>query len=181
MLTAVDRNSFSARFRPEEEASITAFLEHYQTENGIEFNSFRDFFIHLVKNGATLMSGPETGESILVEDLQPHLKTFADENALPLESTAKEIVLKALTAEPETIEGEKEVIKEVPLEIPENLLVLELDKEQEEALTEINTARNERLEAANHPIETKEDTAKGMLFNKATLNNYGGEFFTGFG
>lgn len=178
MLTAENKTQLSARLKPDENARVTAFFEHYQQQNGVEFSTFKEFIMHLTENDSFLISESDKAESIKVADIKPELSTYSEVHDLPLESTASTIVKHALTQLP-TVEQEpqiKEVEKIVEKELPENGLLLLLDEEQINALQEINENRNNLLEEPE-PIE---ETSKGLMFNESTLHNIGGGFYTGF-
>lgn len=190
-----DKTSYSARANAQENEILDAFFVKYQEKFNVSFTSFREFLVHVAANAALLENEAPTiendRESIYVDEIQPQLKAYADQKDLPLESTAKDIVLNALTAEPEVIETPSDPVTEtVERVLKENEILLDLgfDLEDEdgkwgmtafECLQTVNTNRNKALRINGHPEEDLNTTAIRMLFNPPNVGNWSGYFHTG--
>lgn len=176
----ITNKSYSIRFSIEDAQGVADFVSDYQAKHGQTFENMKQLFLHMkdqLQNEAP--SPQEIGEHILVSDIKDEALSYAERNNLPVESTAIQIVKDALTSEKiETVEVEKEVLKD--RELSETELLLDLDEEQLQCLNSINANRNKELEKIEGAgSEEIEDTAKGLMFNEATLNDWSGSFYTG--
>lgn len=173
-----DKQMISVRLSEQSQTDFNEFLAQYQQNFNCEFTTIKEFFDHLTTNKALFENTTpvdDEKEVIEVNSIKDELKAYADREQLPLTSTSVNIVLHAL-AEKEPIEE----TAEEETETDEAGLFITLDDEQLAALELVNQNRNSALEKQNHETrETLQDTAKGLMFNAATLNNWSGEFFTG--
>ncbi len=186
----------------EEERNIfNQSLIEVQEKEGIIFSSVKDSFSRLLSIALKAESN-ESNETEQVEKPESILEfTESDENLTKLKSLLDEfrenqglsegylvegLIIKAVhlaMKAPEVKEVEKEVIKEVPLSIGENQLLLTITdqpklpiEKKKILLDEIHSRRKTKKGIS----ETKEQMLEKMIFNDNNIFNLGGEFFTGF-
>lgn len=185
----------------DERNTFNQSLIEIQEKEGVIFSSVKDAFSRLlsfaIKPESTENEKPievEKAENILeftesTEKLT-HLKSMLDEfrsnQGLSEEISVEEIILKALILAqkaPEIKEVEKEVIKEVPISIGENQLLLTITDQPNKPIEKKKILLDEihiRRKNKKGISETKEQMLEKMIFNDNIIFNLGGEFFTGF-
>lgn len=186
----VESPMVSMRLSDQEKDKFNLFLEAYQKRFNVVFTKNKEFFLHLMNNAEILTDSTDQGDVIVVNTIKDSIKAYADREQLPLTMTTEDVVIHALS---EKTPPEKPATEEQPASTEEtvnteetdeqsadeNKLIIDLDETQKEALNIVNTNRNKELSANDLPEETLQDTAKGLMFNSATLCNWSGEFYTG--
>lgn len=204
----VTSTQVSFRVNEIEKTAINESMATIQTENETTFGNAKDYVLSLITKINRLesevetlktatVSIPEIVETVETEtktnrfqvdfsdniEVQKQLQRIIENESLPIESNVETVVCTALTkaltaAESQTIEVvEVEVEKLVTAELPAHSVLLKISESQNYILKTVAERRFQR--AFDSELQTVEQTAISMLFNKSALFNWGGEFATG--
>lgn len=187
---------------------LNSVLNELQTEKQTSFSSFKDAVFVLIANRKQTENElislreqlQEALKNVKTDEIPPIANRFQvdfsentavqeligkviENESLPVDSDVSEVVsialskaLKPPTVITETIEKEVEVEVSVPTPLKDGEVILSL-KPMQRTILEIISKR--RFEAGyDSALQTIETTADRLIFNKATLFNWGGEFST---
>ncbi len=186
-----------------EKSAINESMAVLQKENETTFGSVKDYVLQLITKCNRLESDLLTLKTVPIEtiekvetvdfdtkpnrfqvdftdniEVQKQLQKIIENESLPIESDTETVVCIALTKaltelEPQTIEVEKLVTAE----LPEHSVLLQISEKQNIILQTVAERRFENRE--DKELQTVEQTATSLIFNKCTLFNWGGGFPTG--
>ena len=148
-------------------------------DNNLDPENFKELFYSLLQiaTAPKEVVKPEFSEEILNA-----IEVYKVNKGLSPENEAKTdtLIIDALTT---TITKEVEVIKETPTELKENEHIIQLSSERIETLKEIAQNRKNYSDEYRKNLELEPPLVVlvKMAFNKGTLNNWGGNFYTGRG
>ena len=157
---------------------IAENLNKLLSETNANPSTFKDLFLLLVNKALE----PKTVvNQQLPEGITTAIENYRELNpSLPEDADVNTIITTALT---QPITKEVEVIKEVNKQLQPNQYIIELSDNQMTTLKEIAQNRKAYSDKYRKGLELEEPLTllKKMVFNKATLNNWHGEFYTGRG
>ena len=149
------------------------------TDNNLDPENFKELFYSLLQIAT---ASKEVVKPEFSEEIVNAIEIYKVNKGLSPENEAKTdtLIVDALTT---IITKEVEVIKDVPTELKENEYVVELSPERMETLKEIATNRKTYSDkySKNLELEPPLVVLTKMAFIKGTLNNWGGNFYTGRG
>lgn len=164
----------SLSFSGDEINEVSSILDQLQRTHGYASDTMKGLFLQILRkslensiNPAGTLNQIPVSESAEFIELQQQYETLFEQN-------------KALTLEVEQLNSiELDVPEAVEIEkpLPEFSLILQLDAPKIQALEQVSDYRHRHgHDKSRLPIEI---TAERMLFNRATLYNWGGEYPTG--
>ncbi len=187
----------TARFKESEIQEVNERIQKLQQLENISLPTFKDVFKAAIDRALTVNTSseventpPPTLEDLLEENqrvitidesLQARIadviKTIGYENTPSLTDFISDLIEIATTVPDIPTAEIKEVIKEVPAQIGENQILLDLSSKQIETVNKISAWRHQN--GHDNPALEPSDIVKRMVFNKGSLTNWHGEFPTG--
>lgn len=151
-------------------------IELFKTRNQLPENATPENVVNIALTRAVVVSTEVLENAAEFNEGMTQLAnaaiSYAEREGISMEDkNPLEVCVQALTAAP--------IVKEVPVSIGENDLLLKLKPDYMKCLQAINENRNEALAEQETPTETIETTALGLIFNDGTKYNRAGEFYTG--
>ncbi len=200
MLT-LEKRVTNLTYNEEERNAVNRQLITIQEREQIPFSSPKDMLSKLLSLAIkSEITEPQKTENIEITDsnnefneitvefneLKTKLDEFRSIHALDAEMSYSEIIdsmVEFTKKSPEIKEVEKEVIKEVPVQLKSNQILVTLKDEPKRPiekklgiLDEIHRRRASKMNV----IETREELIEKLLFNDGTIFNLHGECYTGF-